>query len=1036
MRKRLSHQAWFISAIIAAILFTGAVASNLIANYLQTSLEPYRRWVWVSFGITLLVAIGAAVKEVRERHHSIDDGARSINIARGDGSLLIDGEANANKIVSGNDNLLGESVRIGRDYFGRVDIQITDPDYFAERVTRDEQPFDREVYRGAEWGDLAVEAIKDFLELDRVKLQQDYQSRLNPKQQLEQFCIVRQGAKPTIAANLCFGESPNKAVVGCQTRCSYWKDESRNGFYESRDFDGNLVSQMNGAISFVKRNLRLGRNIGDEGRFEEYDVPMQAVAEAIANALVHREYRNRNDFVRIDLFDNKIEIISPGSLPTEVPLELLGVEQCTYPRNPLIARIFYLYGYVEQAGTGISRMTKAMAAKGLPAPEFKIGGTDTFKVILRRPLLAPMNLSPAGRHQVPPPSGDFVGREQEIETLINALRYGNRTSISAINGMGGIGKTELALLVAQRLAGDYPDAQFFINLQGTDPNPRSPQEVMSTCIRAFLGPEARLPEELDQLSQLYRSELSGKRVLLLLDNAADSAQVRPLLPPTGSALLVTSRQVITLPGMTALLLDALADDEARELLLEIAPRAAPAAEQICQLCGYLPLAIRAAGSLLAITLDLDPLDYVARLKDERNRLERLGTEGVEIDVAASFNLSYAQLTLEGARVFRMLSIFPGTFDADAVEVVCDDAGHVCLSELVRRSLVLYDDNTKRYRLHDLARLFADAKLNSEERLAGQKRHATHYLDVLLACEDLYQEGGAALVSGLALFDLEWGNIQAGHTWVAAQDVEVDDEVARLGMDYPDMGAYILNLRQHSRQRIRWLEIALAAAKRLKDRAVEGSALGNLGLAYAALGETQRAIEFYEQSRTIARALDNRIAEGAAQGNLGAAYANLGETQRAIQFYEQALLIDRKLGDLRGQGNVLNNLGVVYAALGETQRAIEFYEQALLIHREIGDRRGEGADLGSLGSAYYHLGETERAIEFYEQYLNIAREIGDRRSEGNGLFDMSRALDRLSKRAQAIEHAEQSLKIYEQIEDPRAAKVRAKLAVWREETISN
>lgn len=1032
MRKQLGRQAWFISGIITAILFVGAVTTNLIANYLQRSLEPYRRWVWFSFGITLVVAIVAAIKEVRERHHASNDSA-SINIARGDRSVLIDGEANANKIVSGNATVIDGGVRIGHDY---IDIQITDPEYFAQRVTKDEQPFDREVYRGAEWGDLAVEAIKDFLELDRVKLQQDYKSGLNPKQQLEQFRIVRQGAKPTIAANLCFGESPNKALVGCQTRCTYWQDESRNRFYESRDFNGNLVSQINGAISFLKRNLRLGRSIGDEGRSEEYDVPIQAVAEAIANALVHREYRNRNDFVRIDLFNDKIEIISPGGLPTEVPLKLLGVEQCTYPRNPLIARIFYLYGYVEQAGTGISRMTQAMAAKGLPPPEFKIGGTDTFNVTLKRPSLTPTRLSPAGLHQVPPPSGDFVGREQEIETLINALRRGNRSSITAINGMGGIGKTELALLVAQRLAGDYPDAQFFINLQGTDPNPRSPQEVMATCLRVFLGPEARLPEDLDQLSQLYRSELSGKRVLLLLDNAADSAQVRPLRPPTGSALLVTSRQVITLPGMTTLMLDALADDEARNLLLEIAPRAAPAAEQICQLCGYLPLAIRAAGSLLAITPDLDPVDYAMRLKDERKRLERLGTEGVEIGVAASFNLSYAQLTPEAARVFRLLSIFPGTFDADAAEVVSDDAGHVCLSELVRRNLVLFDDSTKRYRLHDLARLFADAKLNSAERLAGQKRHATHYLDVLLHCDDLYQEGGAPLVHGLALFDLEWGNIQAGHTWVAAQGVEVDDEVARLGMDYPGMGAYILDLRQHSRQRIRWLEIALAASKRLKDRASEGTALGNLGLAYAALGETQRAIEFYEQSLTIAHELDNRIAEGAAQGNLGAAYANLGETKRAIQFYEQTLVIDRELGDRRGEGNALNNLGVAYNNLGETQHAIQFYEEALLILRELGDRRGEGRALNNLGLTHAALGQTQSAIEFYEQALLIDREIGDPRGEGTDLWNMSLALKRLGKRAEAIHYAEQSLTIYEKIEHPYAAKVRAKLAAWREETTSN
>jgi len=642
---------------------------------------------------------------------------------------------------------------------------------------------------------------------------------------------------------------------------------------------------------------------------------------------------------------------------------------------------------------------------------------------------APLN----ALHQLRAPVGDFVGREQEIETLINALRHGSRASITGISGMGGIGKTELALLVAQRLSADYPDAQFFINLQGTDANPRPPQEVMATCIRAFLGAEVRLPEDLDQLSQLYRSQLNGKRVLLLLDNAADSAQVRPLLPPTGCALLVTSRQGITLPGMTPLTLNPLTHEEARELLLKIAPREEPAAEQICKPCGYLPLAIRAAGSLLAITPDLDPVDYATQLQDERKRLERIGAEGVEIGVAASFNLSYARLAPEAARVFRLLSVFPGTFDALAEEMVCADTAHAQLSDLVRRSLVLYDDSTKRYRLHDLARLFADGKLSEEERAAGQKNHATHYKEVLTTADNLYKEGGAALARGLALFDLELGNIQVGHAWVAAQGVEADEDIARLGMTYPNAGAYILHLRQHAREQIRWLETAVAAARQLKDRAREGVRLGNLGLAYADLGETKRAIQLYEQALLILRELGDRRGEGNALNSLGLAYVDLGETQRAIELYEQALLIVRELGDRRGEGNALGNLGVAYADLGETQRAIQLFEQALLIDRDIGNRRGEGNALGSLGLAYADLGEPQRAIRFYEQALLIAREIGDRRSEGNALWNMSLAMDRLGLRAQAIQNAKQSLMIHEQIEDPFEAKVRAQLAAWREES---
>ena len=639
-------------------------------------------------------------------------------------------------------------------------------------------------------------------------------------------------------------------------------------------------------------------------------------------------------------------------------------------------------------------------------------------------------------HQLRAPVGDFVGREHEIETLIKSLRRDSRACITGINGMGGIGKTELALLVAERLTDDYPDAQFFINLQGNEANPRSPEEVMATCIRAFIGPEAAFPEDRDQLLQRYRSELSGKRVLLLLDNVADSGQVQPLLPPAGSAVLVTSRQAVTLPGMTRLKLNLLTDDEAQELLMEIAPHAKAAAEQICELCGYLPLAIRAAASLLAVTDDLDPVDYAEQLKDERLRLKGIGKEGVEIDVAASFNLSYERLALEAAHVFRLLSVFPGTFDAAAEEAICADAGHAQLSDLVRRSLVLYDSNTKRYRLHDLARLFAESKLSDEERAVGHKGHAMHYQEVLATANNLYLQGGDALTHGLALFDLDWGNIQAGHAWVAAQGVEADDHMAQLVMTYPDAGRYVLNLRQHAREWIRWLKIALVAARRLSHRRGEGAMLGNLGLAYANLGESQRAIQFHEQCLTIVRELGDRRSEGATFGNLGNAYADIGETQRAIQFYEQALLIDRETNDRRGEGTDLGNLGIAYHSLGETQRAIQFCEQHLTIAREFGDREGEGRALGSLGSAYYSLSQTQRALQFYEQQLSIVREIGDRRGECTVLWNMSLALDQLGERAQAIEHAEQSLTIHEQIEDPFAPKVHAQLAEWREESGCN
>ena len=636
-------------------------------------------------------------------------------------------------------------------------------------------------------------------------------------------------------------------------------------------------------------------------------------------------------------------------------------------------------------------------------------------------------------HQLRAPVGDFVGREQEIADLLATLRGGGSAAITGISGMGGIGKTELSFYVAERLRDTYPDAQLVLDMRGTDDPPRDPSDALASCIRAFLGLEYKTPDNLDDLTRLYRSTLEGKRALILLDNAHDSTQVRPLLPPPGSALFITSRETISLPGMRRVTLEQLPPPKARELLTLIASHVpAGVADQICHLCGYLPLAVRAAASLLDVTPDLDPADYVSQLSDERTRLKKIGVDPmIGIDVEASIGLSYKLLSADDARVFRQLAVFPATFDAKAEEAICEDPGHEHLTDLRRRSLVLYNLDTRRYRLHDLARLFADSRMSDDEGCATRMRHAAHYLTVLGESCDLYLKGGDAFKSGIALFDIERRNIEAGQEW-ACRHSSGDEAAAWLCNEYPAVGVYVLGLRQHPREFISWLEAALAAARQLKDRASEGAHSGNLGYAYDDLGEYRRAIEFYEQRLIIAREINDRRGEGDALGNLGTAYAVLGEMRRAIDFYEQCLAIACEIGDRRIEGNTLNNLALYYSEVGEPSRAVEFCTEALVIFREIGDRRGEGSVLGSLGSAYDDLGNTRRAIEFNKQALVIHREIGNRRSEGIVLFNIGLALDQLGDHDQAIAHAEAALEIFEQIESPYAKGVRAKLAEWHGE----
>lgn len=627
-------------------------------------------------------------------------------------------------------------------------------------------------------------------------------------------------------------------------------------------------------------------------------------------------------------------------------------------------------------------------------------------------------------HQLPSPPRDFTGRAQELSELMRALEQGGVT-ISGLQGLGGVGKTTLALKLAQQLIPRYPDAQFYLDLKGTSKTPLSAADAMAHVIRAY-HPTAKLPEDEAELSAIYMSVLHNQRALLLMDNALDCNQVEPLIPPESCGMLVTSRQHFTLPGLFAKNLDTLPVEDARKLLLKIAPRISEQADMIAKLCGYLPLALRLAASALAERVDLSIADYVQRLTDARQRLEVLD------EVKASLGLSYELLKPDIQEQWRVLAVFPDTFDLAAVAAmweIDDNAMQDVLSDLVKYSLLEWDEATARYRLHDLVRLFAAIILSEAERDKGLRRHASHYLIKSKEAKDLYSQGGEALKRGLVLFDLEWTNIQAGQLW-AEKHTDKDDVAARLCSAYPIAGVSLLELRQHPRERIHWLESALAAARQLKNRGAEGVRLGNLGNVYWELGETQRAIEFYEQGLAIVREIRDRRSEGIALGALGFAYKSLGETHRAIEFYEQYLSITREIGDQRLEGHAIGSLGEAYAKLGEARRAIELYEQHLTLARKTGDRRGEGYALGSLGIAYAKLGETRRAIEFYEQRLVIAREIGDRRGEGTALWNMSWALYKLGERDEGLAHAEAALEIYEQIEHPSVAKVRKQLAEWR------
>ena len=666
--------------------------------------------------------------------------------------------------------------------------------------------------------------------------------------------------------------------------------------------------------------------------------------------------------------------------------------------------------------------------------------------------------------QLPPSLPEFAGRSFELAELM-AARSNPDNKVLSLQGLGGVGKTTLALKLAHQLAPHYPDAQLFVDLKGASPKPLSVAEAQSQVIRAYM-PAARLPENEAELGKLYQSVLGGKRALLLFDNAANTQQVAPLLAANGCLLIVTSRQHLSLPGMFASRLDNLPASEAQELLRRLLPSIGDRAARLAELCGYLPLALRLAASALTQNSELHVEEYAARLARWQTQ------EGARRPVDAVLRASYEMLPPGLRKLWRTLAVFTDTLDANAAAAVWKihpERAANALDRLMAYSLVERNRATGRYRLHDLMTLFAETSLNGQERAIARHHHAAHYQSALHEADALYEQGGEFLKQGLDLVDLEWQNIQTAQTWAATQ-FESNRMACELCNSFPDAGRYVLDLRQHPRERIRWSEAALAAsgkmqrrrsvgkhlialgdsyadlselhhsiecyeqaleiARETKDRRCETDALIGLGAAHYLGGELPRARELHEFALQIARDLNDQRAEANALGALGLTLYALGDARQATDLLEKQLHLARELGDRRSEANALGGLGLTHYALGDARMAIDLLDEQLSITREIGDRRGEVTALTHLGEAYTATGEANRAVELLRQAFNIAGEISDVAGQATALFNLAMAMDEIGNRAQAIEEAQTALGLFEVAEHPAAETVRQRLAEWQ------
>lgn len=675
---------------------------------------------------------------------------------------------------------------------------------------------------------------------------------------------------------------------------------------------------------------------------------------------------------------------------------------------------------------------------------------------------------PVVPHQLPPDISDFVGRTRVVTEFRGWLDSrpdgvaGKATqaavAVYAAAGKAGVGKSALVVHVAHESAADFPDGQLYADLRGAGAggvSPLDPGEVLGRFLRAFGVDGSAVPSSVDERAALYRSRLAGKRVLVVLDDAAGEAQVRPLLPGSpGCAVLLTSRtRLAGLEGARLLHIDVLDTVPALELLGRIAGAERVAAEPdaaaaIVAACGRLPLAVRIAGARLAARPHWPVRRMAALLADERNRLDALAYG--DLDARASLSLSYRDLGPEQRRLFRRLGLL------DAVEVAAWAAGRLLECPLARAEALLDDladaqlvdvasrDTTGqlRYRLHDLLRDYARERVSTEEpvgeRQAALERALGGWLalaeqaDRLLPVGPLIGEGSVlagwrpeqAMADELLADPLAWLEAEQAGLLSAIRQASVPDQTgltAGAAWRLADIAWRLAGavtgffwLRGCRDDYRRACDLALIGTRRAGNR--RGEAWMLTALAWVAVDQLRldEAETLAEQARLIHREVGDRRGEAYALLKLAHAHEYCGHLDEAVSELKQAWELYGEIDDSHGRAWVLQTLGKVHHKQGRLTEAAADLEHALTASHRSGDRRIEVMILQELGLVHHSLGQPSQASALLLQSLHLCRESGDKLGEGWVLQDLGDMRLRDGDWGEAARALEQALGIFRQL----------------------
>ncbi len=606
----------------------------------------------------------------------------------------------------------------------------------------------------------------------------------------------------------------------------------------------------------------------------------------------------------------------------------------------------------------------------------------------------------------------FMGREPELEGLFDAVRVpylAGAVGIHAIGGMAGIGKTAFAVHAAHQLAPQFPDGQIFLSLHGHTPGHQPVDAVDalgSLLLTTGVAPQ-QIPPGLEARMALWRDRLARRQLLLVLDDASDSEQVRPLLPGAGGSLvLVTSRRHLSaLEDATTISLDTLSPEHAARLLVRLAARPGlnpddEAVSEIARLCGYLPLGIGMLARQLHHHPTWTPADLATDLAAARDRLDLMSTENVS--VAAAINLSYEDLNPSQKQIFRRLGLHLGN-DIDAYAAAALDGATLYATQ--RNLAALYDHYLLsepargRYRLHDLVREHArvlaaeepaadnDAALDRELRyyLHAARSAVRHLPRRVPNSRPTPAEDSSPpqirqipnVKDAVAWLDAERLNLHAAVVYAAAFD--------RTGyaIAIPTAIQGFLRVRGHWDQARILYQNAAEAARRSGDGNAEADVLADLGDIASATGDYTAARANYERSLELSISLDNPLGEAGALHHLATIEYLTGDFSSAMMRFARALQLYRKLGSQQGEANALREMGSVHRQEGNFREANTSLSQALALDRDV-DPVSEANDLTQLGAVQEATGDYQAAIASFTRALNLCGAVGNRLGQANAL----------------------------------------------------